>query len=138
MNFKSKFKSKYYIQIPNTTLKKFVTNFPSHYLQKEKSKNVINVPWLLIIFCLFRPQRCCFGMRTVRVFLFPKTSSDLLVSPSAHVFSQQTLHMNSPSNYCQLYLKSIKACSRAFGLVVWFSLWVREVPSSILGMPQIL
>ena len=24
---------------------------------------------------------------------------------------------------------------RAFGLVVWFSLWVREVPSSILGMP---
>lgn len=25
---------------------------------------------------------------------------------------------------------------RAFGLVVWFSLRVREVPSSILGMPQ--
>ena len=25
--------------------------------------------------------------------------------------------------------------NRAFGLVVWFSLWVREVPSSILGMP---
>jgi hypothetical protein len=24
----------------------------------------------------------------------------------------------------------------AFGLVVWFSLWVREVPSSILGMPH--
>ena len=24
---------------------------------------------------------------------------------------------------------------RAFGLVVWFSLWVREVPSSILGTP---
>ena len=28
-----------------------------------------------------------------------------------------------------------KQHSRAFGLVVWFSLWVREVPSSILGMP---
>ena len=25
--------------------------------------------------------------------------------------------------------------TRAFGLVVWFSLWVREVPSLILGMP---
>ena len=27
--------------------------------------------------------------------------------------------------------------NRAFGLVVWFSLWVREVPSSILGMPPL-
>ena len=28
-----------------------------------------------------------------------------------------------------------KPLSWAFGLVVWFSLWVREVPSSILGTP---
>lgn len=31
-----------------------------------------------------------------------------------------------------------KCTSWAFGLVAWFSLRVREVPSSILGMPQIL
>mgnify|MGYP006970517462 CR=1 FL=1 len=28
----------------------------------------------------------------------------------------------------------LNASTRAFGLVAWFSLWVREVPSSILGM----
>ena len=38
---------------------------------------------------------------------------------------------------CWLQFRGKKHIKRAFGLVVWFLLWVQEVPSSILGMPQI-
>ena len=44
---------------------------------------------------------------------------------------------NDSVSIIDLFLdKPLKQHKWAFGLVVWFSLRVREVPSSILGMPQ--
>ena len=54
------------------------------------------------------------------------------IIPFAHIISIY-ISQGNQSPFCCIY--NWDFISRAFGLVVWFSLWVREVPSSILGMP---
>ena len=51
-------------------------------------------------------------------------------------FLNQQMNQRQCEIYIQLKLNAHYSRTRAFGLVVWFSLRVREVPSSILGMPR--